>query len=480
MPKTHYPFRLHKFTSTTDDPKSIQKSFRNLLDFMVFKEQEVINNAFTTAVEQATQDPELLKGSVNRAGVKLGLTPAFTKQEKVTQKHLYNFSEMVRANLTSLVGSYVQRSQLFDVITNLPDAEPLEISKAYKEITGKNVSRVQIDKLLRALANTGSVDSLPSPPRKLPLWATDTHHCSLIQKGNKLSLTVKTNDGVQVLVFAIPPHIPLVGVKFTRPTVMLNHKNRVVFAFTAEQTVASPTDEPSGWLGVDLGIVKTYTATGVTSNKVSQSWSDTKQIQEINTRIVVLKTHLYKNKSKALLNKDRYPERYEVQMIERARLSSKITRLKNFRAHLVANQLVQIAKTNNLGISLENLNWVPGSHWEQSLVQTKIKDEATRHSIKVKKVSAKHTSTTCSRCGNKNTTFSGRTLICASCDYHTDRDDNASRNIALRALHLKTCPPFFIRWQSRGTTETANLITVPFVDLSTTSTNSQLATIARI
>lgn len=208
--------------------------------------------------------------------------------------------------------------------------------------------------------------------------------------------------------------------------------------------------------------------------------SDTKQIKAITARIGALKTHLYKNKSKALLNKDRYPERYTVQMNECARLSGKITRLKNFRAHLVANQLVQIAKHNNLGISLENLNWVPGSHWEQSLVQTKIKDEATRQSIKVKKVSAKHTSTTCSRCGGKNTNFSGRTLVCKSCDYRADRDGNASRNIALRALQLKKSPPFFIRWQSRGTTETENLKMVPFVGSTTISTNHQLATTARI
>jgi hypothetical protein len=479
VPKTHYPFSLHKFTSSTGDVANIKKDFRDLLDFIVIKEQEIIDTAFTRAVDKTAQDTELIKGSVNRAGVKLGLTPTFSDQEKSSQKHLYNFSEMVRANLTSLVGSYVQRQHLFNIITELPDVEPIVIAKAYKEITGKNVTRVQIEKLLNALRNTGSVDSLPSPPRKLPLWATDTHHCSLSQKGRNLSLTIKTNSGLQVLVFTCPDYVPISNVKFTRPTVMIGPKNRLVFNFTAEQIVETPA-EPQGWLGVDLGIIKTYTATGVTPNSTSQSWSDTKQIREITARIGMLKSHLYKSKRKASLNKDRYPERYAVQSNECARLSGKITRLKNYRAHLVANKLIQIAKTNNLGISLENLNWVPGSRWEQSLTQTKIRDEATRHSIKIKKISAKHTSTTCSRCGGTDTTFSGRTLVCKSCDQRVDRDDNASRNIALRALRLKTCPPHFIRWQLRGTTETVNPQVVPFVDITTISTNPQLTTIVRI
>jgi hypothetical protein len=65
-------------------------------------------------------------------------------------------------------------------------------------------------------------------------------------------------------------------------------------------------------------------------------------------------------------------------------------------------------------------------------------------------------------------------------DQRVDRDDNASKNIALRALRLKTCPPHFIRWQLRGTTETANPQVVPFVDITTISTNPQLTTIVRI
>lgn len=479
MPKTNYPFSLHKFTSSTSDIESIKKDFRNLLDFMILKEQEVITNSFALAVDSVAQAPELIKGSVNRAGVKLGLTPVYTDQEKSSQKHLYNFSEMVRANLTSLVGSYVQRQHLFDIITELPDFEPLVIARSYKEITGKNVTKVQIEKLFNALKNTGTVDSLPSPPRKLPLWATDTHHCSLLQKGRNLSLTVKTNNGAQVLVFTIPHYVPTDGVKFTRPTIRLDRKNRLVFSFTAEKIVAQP-NETRGWLGVDLGIVKTYTATGMTLNRVSQSWSDTKQIQGITGRISVLKSHLVMTKRKASLNKDRYPDHYAAQSAECSRLSGKITRLKNYRAHLVANKLVQIAKANDLGISLENLSWVPGSRWEQSLTQTRIKDEATRHSVKVKKVSAKNTSTTCSRCSGTDTAFSGRTLICKYCDYRIDRDSNASSNIALRALRLKTCPPFFIRWQTRGTTETVNPNTVPFVDIKTISTNPQLAAIVRI
>lgn len=478
MPKTHYPFSLHKFSSV-DDVSEVKSEFRDLINFLVTKEKEVIDDSFTKAAETVTRNPELLKGSANRVGSKLGLTPTYTTQERLNHKHLYNFSEMVRANLSSLVGSYVQRNQLFNLITELPDVTPTEIAVAYKEITGKNVSRVQVEKIFQALNNTGSVDSLPTPPVKLPLWATDTHHCSLTRNGRELSLKIKTNRGVRVLVFTVPPHVPVVGVKFTRPTIMLDRKKRVTFAFTAEQIVSAPT-EPKGWLGVDLGIIKNYTATGVTRDSSSQAWSDSKQVQEISSRIKTLKTHLYLNKSKALLNKDRFPERYQVQVVECGRLSKKISRLKNFRAHLIANTLIQIAKYNNLGIALENLNWVPNSRWEQSLVQTKIKDEATRHSIKVKKVSAKHTSTTCSRCGGLDTSFSGRVLLCKSCDYHPDRDDNASKNIALRALGIKVCSPFYIRWQSRGTTETGHLSQVPFVDTTTTSTNPNLATTARI
>lgn len=474
MPKTHYPFALHKFTSDSDVPL-IQAEYRGLLDFLVLKEQEIIENAFTQVIEKVMLDPDSIKGSVNRVGDKLGLSPIITEEDKTNHKHLYNFSEMVRANLTSLVGSYVQRAHLFDIITELPDADPKVIARAYKEITGKNVTRVQIEKLFNALKNTGSVDSLPSPPAKLPLWATDTHHCSLVQKGRTLSLHIKLDSGNHTLVFTIPSHVPISGVKFTRPTVMIGKKNRLVFSFTAEQYVDAPTSEVMGWLGCDAGIKNNYVITAVTENSISQSWSDTKQIQEISTRIRTLQSHVKYNQSKATLNEDTYPVRYAIQQSEIKHLRAKITRLKNYRAHLIANKIVSIAKHNNLGISLENLSWVPGSSWEQSLIQTKIKDEATRARVKVKKVSAKHTSTTCSRCQSKDTTFSGRTLLCKSCDHRADRDVNASINIALRALGLKHCPPYYHRWQTRSTTVTANPKQVPFVESSTIFTNSNPA-----
>lgn len=482
MPKTPYPFKLHQFNTT--NPSGVELvlgDLGELLDFIVLKELEVIRDSFDNAVTKVVNNPKLLTGSINRAGAKLGLTPTYTPQEKTHYKHLYNLSEMVRANLGSLVGSYAQRRNIMGVIAGLPSADPKEVAVAYKKLTGQRVSPVQLDKIYRSLKNTGSVDSLPSPPSKIPLWATDTHHCSMVQEGNKLRLTLKTQTGQHELTFTIPPHIPLNDVRFTRPTIMRNQKNQIEFHFTAEQVVPPAPTQVNGWLGVDLGIVKSYTATAVTTKNTSQSWTDTKQIMQLSEKIRVLQHHANMVCAKLQNNKNRYPERYEIQRTEYKHIKRKITRIKKYRAHLIANQLVKIAVLHNLGISLENLDWVPNSHWEQSLIQTKIKDEATRASIKIKKINAHNTSKTCSNCGSLSTTHSRRSTKCQDCNMHHDRDENASKNIANRAIGLKTSPKHYYRWQLRGTTVTGNpLNRVPFAETTATPIKQQLAIKARI
>lgn len=282
---------------------------------------------------------------------------------------------------------------------------------------------------------------MPSPPQKLPLWATDMYHAKLSRKNRSLTLILKLSQGPVVLDFHIPHHVPLDGVKFSRPTIQVDSKGRLGFNFTGEKKVETPNTNPTGWLGIDPGIIQTCTAAAVTPEAVSQSWSDSKQVQELNRKINTLKSLRSLNYTKVHQNKDRYDERANIQRLEAHRLGAKITKLKVYRAHLIANKMVQIAMMNGLGIALENLAWVPNSHWEQGIVQRKIMDEAVRHSVPVKKVNARNTSKVCSRCGGLETSFSGRTLICKSCDTRLDRDVNASRNIALRALRLKSCPP---------------------------------------
>lgn len=476
MPSTHYPVSLHKFETLTGNPKEIIAELKELVSFAVLKQAELIHDNFILAVELAQEQPELLKGSINRVGSKLGLTPTYSTKEKLKYKHLYNLSEMMRANLGSLVGSYVQRSHLFDIIAELPESEPKLIAQEYRNLTGKRVTQVQIQKLIQALNNTGTVDSLPTAPAKLPLWATDTHHCSLVQEGRTIRLTLKLASGPRTLLFTIPPHIPLDNIKFTRPTLRVGKKNRLIFDFTGEKKVAPAlTDNLRGYLGVDAGILKTFTATAVTPDHYSQSWSDTKSIQSITSKIKVVQEKLHLNKRKSKQNKGRYETRYAIQELEATRLSQKVTRLKNYRAHLVANELVRIALDNNLGIALENLSWVPNSHWEQSLVQTKIMDEATRYSVPVKKVNPAYSSSTCSRCAGRNTRLVNRSLICDDCDTRSDRDENASQIVALRALHLKTLPAHYLTYSNyphhrhmRGTLVTGNPIAALFVGSTTT------------
>lgn len=464
MPKSYYPFNLYRFI-TVSDASVVLGDLCGLLDFVVLKESEVLRDVFDDVVTRVTEEPGLLKGSINRAGAKLGLTPTYTPEDKTEYNHLHNISEMVRANLGSLVGSYAQRRNIMNVIADLPDAEPKLIAQAYKKLTNKKVSSAQIANVLNALKNTGSVDSLPKPPAKLPLWATDMNHCTLLQEGNTLRLTLKTQTGKHELLFTIPQHVPLSGVKFTRPTIMRNDKNQIEFHFTAEQTVPPARENVGGWLGVDLGIVKNYTATAITPIMSSQSWTDTKQVRVISERIRVLQINASRVRFKSEQNEGRYVGRYIVQRQELKRLRKKITRLKNYRAHLIANKLVKIALLHNLGISLENLDWVPNSHWEQSLIQTKIRDEATRHSVRVKKVNAKNTSQTCSHCTSLNTKHSQRKITCNNCGIPQDRDANASKNIAKRALKQKTLPKHYYRWSLRNTTVTGSLPRAPFTGL---------------
>lgn len=96
--------------------------------------------------------------------------------------------------------------------------------------------------------------------------------------------------------------------------------------------------------------------------------------------------------------------------------------------------LSSIADQFDATIVFENLKWLEhkGGKWNHSVIQSKTEYIAKR---KVMRVSAANTSQNCSKCeAKKSMSFTGRIGTCTKCGNQLDRDINASRNIAQRAI----------------------------------------------
>ena len=142
---------------------------------------------------------------------------------------------------------------------------------------------------------------------------------------------------------------------------------------------------------------------------------------------------------------DKSEELWREAELRRARIS----RLKKQVNELVACEIVRAAVVLNAGIAVEELGWVPESHWDQADLQERLRDLAADHGLPVVKVSAAHTSSTCPKCGGKMVDASGRRKRC-SCGFVGDRDVIAARNIGARACGFWDCCGFSYKLVSLG------------------------------
>lgn len=126
----------------------------------------------------------------------------------------------------------------------------------------------------------------------------------------------------------------------------------------------------------------------------------------------------------------------------RKRLASRLRRKQSCRTklenHRAAKTIVAFAKYHCSAITLEDLNLTKGAkryantrQWAHAQLEQFIRYKAALSGVPIIMVNPSFTSQDCSRCGSRNKP-DGKTYSCSKCGSKTDRDANASRNIAQR------------------------------------------------
>jgi putative transposase len=199
------------------------------------------------------------------------------------------------------------------------------------------------------------------------------------------------------------------------------------YLYTTVDVEEPPPGEPTGWLGVDLGIVNLAT----TSEGTVYSGKHTTSIRHRNTR---LRTRLQSKGTKAakrLLLKRRKKEQ---------RFSKHIN-------HCISKGIVREAKALGQGIALENLSGISGRvtvrasqkrtlhSWAFHQLRQHISYKAALAGVPIVLVDPRNTSRMCAECGytDKANRPSQSLFLCKSCQYSALADYNAAVNISRAA-----------------------------------------------
>jgi putative transposase len=196
------------------------------------------------------------------------------------------------------------------------------------------------------------------------------------------------------------------------------------------QTKASPVpDEPTGFLGVDLGIVNL----AADSDGETYSGADVRRVRECR----------FQHRQRLQTANTR---RARWRLRKNARREARFQRDVN---HCISKQLVQKAKTERKALALEELGHIRkrtdnGSRRAQRRLRTSwafrqlrscIAYKAAQAGVLVVAVDPRDTSRTCARCGycEKKNRVDQAHFRCLSCGHTAAADTNAAVNIALRA-----------------------------------------------
>lgn len=193
-----------------------------------------------------------------------------------------------------------------------------------------------------------------------------------------------------------------------------------------ETPEAAPTT-PTGFLGVDLGIVQ------IASDSDGQSFSGA-GVEAVRARYHTLRKALQACGSRSAKR-------------HLKRINRKEAWFRRDTNHVIAKTLVLKAKGTERGIALEDLKHIRerttvrrtlrARHggWSFAQLQSFVTYKARLHGVVVQYVDPRNTSRTCSACGHvaKDNRKTQSCFLCASCGHTANADDNAASNIATKA-----------------------------------------------
>ena len=111
------------------------------------------------------------------------------------------------------------------------------------------------------------------------------------KQGRELYLSIPFKDmGRITLSFTLPKSERFQGFKTSRPTVILNHKGQITFAFSIQKEVPKPTPTESV-MGIDLGLVQPFTGTVIANGTYSQPIHPNHKVVHYQGKVQHLKKH---------------------------------------------------------------------------------------------------------------------------------------------------------------------------------------------
>jgi len=194
------------------------------------------------------------------------------------------------------------------------------------------------------------------------------------------------------------------------------------------QTVEVPEEDIKDveeFIGVDFGIVN------LAATSDGKFFSG-KQVDAVRQKMTKFKKALQRKGSKSAKR-------------HLKKLSGRERRFKRQTNHIIAKQIVSLAKDTNMGIALENLKGFKVSvkkeqreqfrKWSFAELRNFIAYRARLNGIPVVFVDPKNTSRTCSKCGyvSKSNRKNQSEFVCQYCSFSCNADINGAKNIALRA-----------------------------------------------
>jgi len=237
-------------------------------------------------------------------------------------------------------------------------------------------------------------------------------------------VSIWTLDGRIKLRYSKPAYFPAVA---TVKQTDLVYREGAFWLYATVETPDVESAEPTGYLGVDLGVVTIAT----TSDGATFSSEATEKVRQ---RYGRLRGFLQKTGTKSAKRRLQ-------------KISGREHRFKTDTNHVISKQIVCAAQGTKRGIALEDLKGIllrttvtkfrreRHHKWAFHQLRSFIEYKAKRVGVRVQVIDGAYTSQQCSACGfvHPNNRPSQAAFRCLACGHTENADLNAARNIAARA-----------------------------------------------
>jgi hypothetical protein len=223
--------------------------------------------------------------------------------------------------------------------------------------------------------------------------------------------------------------------RMSKPRFLRTRDGRWECLVSLELDPDPPVPSDDGVLGLDLGLVKPYSASAVyPDGRVSQEQVESRRLSTMQAKLSRLKDE--KARLYAKYDRSRRLRGWQPKPgmdASYAGVKRRITRLKHESAVQVSREIVEAAQRLHCGVvHAERLSWLDswGGRWDHSAVQTEVEDRLSRAGVRFERVSAAYSSSEDPVTGERGRA-EGRDIVYGD-GTRVDRDRLAGVNLACR------------------------------------------------